>query len=279
MKDLVITAASNYDWPPLNSFAMSLSRSGFEGTKLLLSQSLTQYTLNRLQELGFTLGNHKVVSGNFFVDRYASAIEYLNDHSGEFRYVLWVDCRDLVFQSNPSVWLEQHLSPSKVLGCSMGLLIKDDATESTWVNTLVGAETHAWLKDEEALCSGTIAGEASAVLEVLSEVYRLGVDSNKKNPEWTLGVDEAALNYVLRTEPFKSIMRVPRMSEGFTASCTSYLRECFANSPWQDNKPWIDAAGLVYPEGKTIPFSILHQYDRDQSWYARVYSRYLGMSA
>lgn len=276
MKDLIITAATNYDWPPLNSFAISAAKCGFDGTKLMLSQNLTQYTLNRLQELGFTLGNHRVVSGNFFVDRYAAAIDYLREHQGKFRYVIWADCRDLVFQSNPSAWLEAHLSPSKVLGCSMGLCIKDDATESSWVRTLVGPEIHEWLKEEDALCSGTIAGEADTVLDVLSQVYKLGIESKKKNPEWTLGVDEAALNYVLRILP-AGTMRVPRMAEGFTASCTSYLRECFATSPWQDSKPWIDAAGLVYPGGKTTSFCIAHQYDRNPNWYHLVHKRYSEM--
>jgi hypothetical protein len=174
MNDLIIGVVKNFSWEPMRAYATSLVKSGFKGTKLMCVQDINAEARENLIRLGFVVMDFapKEGAGSFMTERYAPAIEYLEKNLDSTRYVVWGDVSDLVFQSDPTLWLEKNLAPSLLLGCSEGVMIYDEPTNDSWVKQVSG-EDHAWVREQEQLCSGTIAGEAKAALSLFRRMYEM----------------------------------------------------------------------------------------------------------
>jgi len=274
--DVVIAAVQNYGWKEIKSFAHSLVRSGFKGTKLLLVNNISSEARTQLLALNFTIVDVPQ-SPRFVVEgRFAHAIEYLKSHA--HRYVIWTDVRDLVFQSDPSAWLENNLAPSRIVAASEWWPFKvDPRYNDMWLrNTVPTDADYQRIRSEEVWCGGTLAGEADTMCAAMTQIYNMV----RVRPA---GNDQGALNYVLRTSPFKEITRAPRTSEGFVATCSVFSTDSFksyaARPQRTDTPPLFDRSRsmVLTPDGKT-PFSIVHQYDRDSSWTPIIEKRYADAS-
>lgn len=281
--DLIMTAARGYDWPLLRVYANSLVRTGFRGTRLMLVQDITPIARQNLLNLGFILVDFNAGAKGSGLDpvssviwlgqagRYVPAAEFLKDK--DFRYVVWADVRDVIFQTNPSLWLEKHLSPYKLLGCTEGLSIGGEYYNDNWLKQASYPDTIAYetSRNNDICCSGTIAGEASAVKELLCDIGTILTTSPNK-PDYAGGMspmlDQGVWNY-LRYTKYKDITRNPEWSEGFCATINWYIVHRWAHDPVPEFKD-----GVFYPRGKSYPFCMVHQYDRDPIWKSAVESRY-----
>jgi len=208
-------------------------------------------------------------SENFVVQgRFTPAIVHLSTH--QYRYAIWVDVRDVVFQSNPSTWLAGNLAPQKIVGASECWKIKSEPYNDKWVHNTFTAETAAWLCEEDVCCGGTLAGEASSVLSALTRIHTISCQSGAN--------DQAALNYVLRTSPEKEITRIPKMREGFAVTCSAFKTRtfnsyCGRTDAVTDEFPVFEDFTVRTPKWLQ-PFCIVHQYDRDQKWKNGITSKY-----
>ncbi len=267
--DVVLACVQNQGWPELKTFAHSLVRAGFQGAKVLLTSGLPEDARKKLLELGFTIYQNEPRSRFVVQGRFGPAVEYLQTH--RHRYAVWVDTRDLVFQTNPSLWLQSRLAPHKLVAASECWKIKDEPYNDKWSLATVGAAEHAWLREQDVCCGGTLAGEAAAVQTALEGVLRT-VQSPTAN-------DQAALNHLLRTE-FKDITKFPRMRDGWTATCSAFRTQGFngyASRPevLTDEQPIFWKEGCVTtPGGVSAPFCVVHQYDRDPGFKNAVENRY-----
>jgi len=265
MDDLVVAVVQGLDWPALQSYANSLTRTGFTGTKLLLAANITPLARTNLNRLGFKIVDIPQTDRATFIthNRFVSVIQFLQQRVDEFRYVIWADTRDLVFQENPSPWLEQNLSPHRLLGASECWQIKNQPMNDKWIRE-TAPKDYGWLREEVACCGGTLAGDAAAVYEALLAIYKIVSASPQAN-------DQAALNYVLRLSPIKHFTRIPAMREGFVATVGAFNTGSFksysAGPPLTDAAPVFDAATATVLDPETrVPFVIFHQYDRDDRW-------------
>lgn len=266
MDDVVVAVVQGLDWPVLQSYANSLVRSGFPGTKLLLAADITPLARMHLNRLGFKIVDIPVVDRAKFIthSRFAAVIDFFEQHRDEFRYAVWADTRDLVFQENPSPWLEQNLAPARLIGASECWLIKNQPMNDKWIRETCTPTDYKWLREEVACCGGTLAGDVDAVYDALCAVYKIVSASPTAN-------DQAALNYVMRVSPLKEITRIPAMSEGFAATVGAFNTGTFksysAGPQLTDDAPIFDiSAATVYDPKQCSPFVIFHQYDRDDRW-------------
>jgi len=272
MDDLVVSVAQGQTWTQLFAFANSLVRTGFDGTRLLLVNSLPDDARRNLEGLGFKLRDIPRINNRFTDGRHDSIFHFLEEHRNEFRYAVWVDTRDLVFQENPSTWLEANLLPHRLIGASECWLAKNQHHNEKWLRETVSAEDYVWLREMDVCCGGTLAGDACAVYEALAAVR--GILS--KVPQ---GTDQAALNYVLRTSPVKEYTRIPKMKEGWAATASAFntggFRSYSAGPPLTDTAPLFDLGdATVYVPGTRTPFCVLHQYDRDPRWTVAIERKY-----
>jgi hypothetical protein len=262
--DLILTAARGLGWNEFRTYAASIAKIGFSGTKVVLVENITQEARNNLLSQGFQLVDFVTEDASrlFYTTRLGAAVSFLEKNYQNFRNIVWVDSRDLVFQSNPSTWMEDHLAPHTLLAAGEGIAIKDQPLNASWAKAAVPEEVYGWLQDCEVCCGGTLAGTSEVMYRVLEKVYSI----LRATPERLY--DQAVLNHVLRESPFKEVMRIPSVHEGFAATCEVFLR-----GERKGPLPRLDPSGLVLtPEG--TPFVIVHQYDRNSAWKSTVESRY-----
>lgn len=268
--DLLLGVFANYSFEWLEAYMVSSVRCGFKGRKILLVWNVAADVRQKLKEYGFELidvppANMSVeFCHNFFEYRDKLAYEFLRDHWREFRFVFWMDIRDLVFQANPSVWLEKNLAGKKIVVASECILIKSEACNDNWLKNVFDSETYLRVRELEVLNGGTFAGTSEAMLKVFEEIYKIAQGTKEI-------AEQAALNVILRRPEFKNDVLVPRMSEGFAVVGYGFGNQL--SHVWTDTQPEI-RDGILYPKGKTEPFSIVHQYDRHIEWKQSISALY-----
>lgn len=264
--DLIVTVSSNYTWSLLREYAVSLHMSEFKGTKLMCARGLHPEAVKNLSNLGFKLEDFPIGKGTFFISRYGPAIDYIRKNLRNLRYVIWTDCRDVVVQKDPSLWLENNFSGKGIVGSRLGMKIKEDNLENHWVSICTSPDDPKGLEEEPAICVGTVAGDAHSMLDILTLVYQRGISLSAARPDFTAGMDEGLFNCLFRSSAFTT--HLTEIKDTFSAQCAYLLVPTFER-PWE-----ISSEGVVYPKNSKDPYCIVHQYDRDTRWKSLIQSRY-----
>lgn len=267
--DVIATVACGYGWSHIRTFALSVARSGFTGRKIIFTADCDKDIANA-EQLGFDLIPFER-GGDVTVQRHDLFAEWIAQHP-ETRFAMLLDSRDLVVQSDPSVWLAQHarMRDALIFAASECVPIGHEQTNGKWIRSLYG--TGAWMElmPHDILCAGSLIGEAQAVRGLASAIWR----ECQRLPQW--GSDQAALNYLARKD-FAGIVRIPRNAEGLILTC-SWIANTEDNTVkfrqyHTDQEPDF-RDGVAYPKGSQVPFCILHQYDRDPVKREAVIARY-----
>ena len=273
-KDLILGVFANYGFSWIEAYMISISRCKFAGRKVLIVWNISDEVRQKLTQYGFELieipprTNCEVkFAADFFRIRDYLAYEYLREHHQEFRYVFWLDIRDLVLQTDPSVWMENNLHPYKLVVASECIRIKAESCNDGWVKDIYDKDTYERLREHEVLNGGTFAGEAQSMRDVFAYLSAMA-DKFPQNI-----TEQAAINFILREPHFEAITKVPRMEEGFAAVGYGFGNEL--EHVWTDQCPVLNkVTGMLYPQGKPEPFSIIHQYDRNKNWAATISAQY-----
>lgn len=276
--DLVVTAMHGYQWEQIRAFVISLERSGFQGEKVALISDLPPTTQQCLLGHGWDIVPSRSKPANS-IDlitraRYEPILQFLQQRGRDYRYVLWLDCGDQIFQRDPSPWLEEHIPPHTIVAAREGWIIGEEKTyNDQWIKLALPDE-YDWLSQEEVICAGTIAGTPDVVLELLSKIYTMTC----VNPQW--GCDQAYLNYLIH-KPCSIAHQIPKMADGWVATCASISTENFhsvSSHPdllWLDDYPKFDTeSGLVLTPDNSKPFVLVHQYNRDGWWANAMFRKY-----
>ena len=188
--------------------------------------------------------------------RYEVSTMYLKNHRGEFNRVFWSDACDVVFQSDPFVWMGNHRPAEKLIAAKEGWLIKDQPINDIWLQRLTsGGSEYQAVREQEVLCSGTILGEAVIMEELF---YQISTYNDAMQ-----GVDQGIFNLLMRRPPFVDVCCIPDIFEGFVCTCGPF----FAQSDpavWTIPAPICDKTTelISTPDGAKV-FSTIHQFNRD----------------
>jgi len=248
-----------FRYPGVEAYLVSIQRSGFTGRKVMICWGIRPEVKAKLIEFGFELVELPSPPDSFFHARMRVCWEYLRDHYQEFRYIFWLDIKDLVLQANPSVWMEKNIGNSKIIASTECVPIQHEETNKLWAQTILGEKKYQEIKNEEVINGGTWAGESEIITEVFHQVHLGCATYSGPYPPCQINI-----NWTLRQEPFKEVLSIPRWSEGF-AAC---LHPCW--SPWRtpcwpymrDPHPTLDVEDCVLYPGVTpdsahqmIPFN------------------------
>lgn len=269
---LGVFANQGFDW--IEAYMASSKTCGFKGHKILLVWNLKPDVRQKLIEYGFELvdvsgsGNSNdwhTMHKNFYEHRDVLAYNFIKERGHEFRYILWMDIRDLLFQSNPSTWLEHNLGDKKLVIATESYLIKNEQCNDDWCRKIFDAETYSSVREEEALNGGTFAGTPDVMLEVFRRTIEIASKTNEI-------AEQAALNLIAREPEFKDITLIPRLEKGFAVVGYGFgnLNKSLLLDPYPELRE-----GVLYPQGKLEPFCIVHQYDRNREWKKPVGSKHL----
>jgi len=277
-RDVTIGVVYDVSWDDLRPYAVSLVRSGFTGLKLLIvDQSTHPGVRENFTRLGFTIveritpereapGQWDELGWTRFY--YAAAIHRNNPG---FRNAIWSDVRDVVFQVNPSTWLENNLDPDKIaiegLGHTLGAC---PIHNGPWVQLLCSTpEEWERLRVFEGITTGAFAGNAKLMQSFMDSVY--SICCRVKHPNST---DQGVMNYLTRTFPYNTLIQVPAPREGFS------VVDAGEGAAWVNTftepvqgMPTLEDGVLLSSETKR-PIAIAHLYTRVAAWREAIHKKY-----
>ncbi len=284
-RDLVIGAVGNYGWDQVQLWSNSLRRSGYAGKKMLVIYTGTKAFIDRANAEGFFVvtfardpaGNavyprkHIVV-----VDRFHD-IWALGDHPSfkslgfaDSRYVIATDVRDVVFQSNPSVWLTKHATHPIIVGSEAIRLRDEDWGRENMISSF-GRDVYETVKDNIVYNAGTLAGRWSALKDLFLQIYLMSRFNPVHNP------DQAALNILLRSTPYQPLVQFNTLADGWCANIGA------AADPAKPHyEPLLVEQGAINIDREVgivrtksgDAYCLLHQYDRNPELNAIVTAKY-----
>ena len=276
-KDVVFATVADYDWPKMRAWATSLATCGFTGDKVVLTDnSLTEEAKLNLYALGFKVLNHDYLPRHRFVIRssFLPAVNFLEQYAKNYRFAVWTDVRDLVFQSSPTQWLSRYHGQRVLVGSGEGWRIEDEKLcNAPWAEETT-PHYYPFLKHHEACCGGTVAGDAYSMSDLLRNILEMVSGNEAAN-------DQAALNYLLRAH-YNNISVVPEPWEGWAVACAAYRTASF-HSQVEFNRELLihkvqplfaKECGAVYTPNGVTPYAIVHQYDRDERWKKLIEEKY-----
>ncbi len=268
--DLVVGTIGLCKWERIEPWVVSLERSGYAGKKAVITYNAADDVVERLIAREFHIKRIAHHSRHLNVDRCCFLWQLLQEVKA--RYVIATETRDLVFQTNPSLWLEKHLAPFRVMVGSEGVAYKDAPESNSDMGAFFGPEVRAWMRDKTVYASESIAGEISAVRDLSLNIYLMGYHNIAPFP-----TDQAALNVLINLFPWNEITRLSSMADGwacYAANVADPIKLKMIRPFLKESEPVLGTDGFVYPADSTTPFCIVGQYKRNPAWQSAIMSRY-----
>lgn len=286
MKDIVIGCITNYSFDKIKHWVNSLDRSGFDGLKVMICYNVSFDVTEELSKRGYTIFafNRNVEQKRFefpkenfniCLDRFAHIPYFLSRMSNkeEYRYVIATDVRDVVFQSNPSEWLEKNIGDKKINVACESIRYKDEEWGKQNLYLSFGPLFFERMQDNLIYNAGTISGEFNAFMDLCDTIF-LSCGGAPAHVPGGGGPDQAALNVILNTSVYKNITNFAMSEDGYAAQlgttgpqiASKYGHLLVEKSPiLVDDK-------ICTSDG--TPFAIVHQYDRVPQWRQIIEKKY-----
>lgn len=297
-KDLIIGGASNYTWDDLKYWVNSIQKSGFKGDIALAATNISKDTIKKLASKGVLLHlyGEQDSNGNFVqqqskaphVERFLYMWDYLNKTKEKYDYVITTDTRDVVFQTNPSEWLDEHLFgvQHSFVVSSEGLYYKDEPWNNNNMLETFGPHFHNLYRNNVIFNVGTIAGQFETVKDILLMNFTMSINRPVKI------VDQAVFNLMISQQPYKSLKKETFNSDAWAIQLGATIEAVKSGKgdlgmsiqqnpsnmiayqmAYFDQQPELNDDGyVVNKEGKK--FCIVHQYDRTLDWKDKIIAHY-----
>jgi len=270
-RDLAVGATSGYTFAQLRCWLNSLRRAGFSGDCVIimgnhdaaLEAALRAHgclVVPRLALIGSSPGDEPYQDRDMCVDRYFLLWKYLSTlDSSHVRFVISVDMRDAVFQTDPSKWLEQHLDSKDIAVASEGLTYGDEPWNRRSMLEAFGPSVFEFMRDRLVWNCGTIAGRIDAVRDLSWNIYQCSRSVTY--------ADQSALNMLLALWPFRERTLFDDGRYGW--ACQANTMAAAARGPelsyrFRDREPLFDGDTVYTADGTR--YCIVHQYDRIPYW-------------
>ena len=289
-KDLIIGFITDYtDYNKIKPYVNSLNRCGFAGDKVMVVYNIGFDIVEKLKEEGFMVIGFEVDMQNqkytykqpfnIVVNRFFDMWMYLKSIKTNYRYVISTDVADVVFQLNPSVYLENIMDDwndkQLIVGCE-NLLYNDEDWGIHNMYQSFGDVAARYMQYKPIYNAGTIAGRMDTFADFCYNIYLLC----RGAPMHVLGgggPDQAAMNLLLTLEPYKSITHFDNHDQ-WACQCGTVVdptkidkfRPKFINS----NGPVITDDGIVVNLINNVAYYMVHQYNRVPDWNEKIRKRY-----
>jgi hypothetical protein len=277
MKDLIVGCATNYDWSKLKYWVNSINQSGFDGDKVLILMNCDKDTAQKITDAGFSIiafnqdaeGNLKYESNLMVhVERFIHIYRLLKDNL--YRYVITTDVKDVIFQKNPSTWLENNLlDKEQLVFASESIKYKDEPWGRENLTQCYGQGIYEDFKNNTIFNVGVLAGRGYAMRDLVLQLFLNCI--NRPIPI----VDQAVFNVMISRHPYLD-------SSMYTASETGWA--CQLGTTADPSKIGIFKNFLLEPSPKLegdkvvtsngIEYTIVHQYDRCPEWKKVIEAKY-----
>lgn len=276
MKDLIIGCSTNYDWSRLKYWINSINRSGFDGEKVMVLMNCDRDTIQKIIDSGFkVIGMKQDSNGNLVhqsnmmvhVERFIHMYNYIKDQ--DFRYIITTDVKDVVFQKNPSTWLENNLGDKNLVFSSESMLYENEPWGNQNLYETFGAYVYNEFKRNEIYNVGVLAGRGFAVRDLMMNIFV--ACQGKPIPI----CDQSTFNFLISQHPYLHTSKYMKSEDGWACQLgtTADPSKIQSFRPFLlEEEPKMNDGKVVTSKGKE--FTIVHQYDRVPSWRSLIEATY-----
>lgn len=288
MKDLVIGAITDYNFDAIEAWVNSLERSGFNGDKIMLCYNVSYDVCNELNKRGFKiLGfeqneedrclEYTKPGFNVVVERFQHLAFVLREMEQKYRYIITTDVRDVIFQRNPSEWLENNIGDKKIVAASESILYNVEDWNRLNLYHSFGPQIYQILSNSIVYNAGVMAGDYETMLDLFMHIRLLCDAAPAHYIEGGGGPDQAAYNVLINSKPWANITRFTPSEDGWAAqlgTTGTHIAERFGSKIDKIVEP-----APILIDGKVCtstgePFYIVHQYDRSPEWADKILQNY-----
>jgi hypothetical protein len=263
-KDLIIGAFTNYEFDLLKPWINSIKESGFDGEIALVAINVDNHTIEQIERAGVnvikaTNPNNEMIH----MLRFLHVYNYLDLYGELYRYVITTDVRDVIFQKNPSEYLQKVFGSKDkgIIAQSESIKIEHEAWNRDNIIKNFGHYFYKNVMKNDVYNVGILAGTTEYIKDLCFHLYQMSLN----RPDWV--ADQAAYNMLLGYKPWSDVAIKMRLSDAWAvnAHVTNKPDQMEQFGPYLlENRPYMKD-GIVYnSEGK--PFTIVHQYDRVPEW-------------
>lgn len=260
MKDLIIGSICNYQPKDVACWINSINHSGFIGDVAVLDFGNQPETIEFLQRRGVTIYKADLNGRHIVVERFIAMYSLLQGMETEYDMILATDCKDVIFQDNPSPILGERYHPDRPIIVSSENIRYQD--EDWGRNNMQTSYPHMYerMKDKVIYNAGIITGYFPDFRDFCLHIYHLSLIGQDRQP------DQAAMNILLQTAPYLySTMKWVERDEWAINLGTS----------WADNVKDKYKDKLVNGFTQDISkFCIIHQWDRVSSLIPIIQSKF-----
>jgi hypothetical protein len=277
MKDCIVGCATNYDWSKLKYWVNSINASGFEGDKVLVLMNCDKDTVQKVTDAGFSIiAFNQDAEGNLtyqsqlmvHVERFIHIYKLLKDNL--YRYVITTDVKDVIFQKNPSTWLEENLSDKEdLVFASESIKYKDEPWGRENLTQCYGQGIYDDFKNNTIFNVGVLAGRGYAMRDLVLQLFLNCL--NRPIPI----VDQAVFNVMISRHPYLKSSMYTTSETGWACQLGTTADPSKINSfrPFLlEPSPKLEDDKVVTSEG--IEYTIVHQYDRVPEWKKVIEAKY-----
>ena len=262
-KDLLVGCITKYTKSDIEPWVESINRSGYTGSKMMLVYDVSQDVINYLKLNHFDVYQSQL-NQHIILQRFLDLHHLLKDIDCD--RIIWTDVKDVIFQTNPSHWLNKNKT-KPIIACSECITFKDDEWAVTNAGTSFPMEWE-WLQNKTSHCAGTIAGDKEYIRDLFINIYRWSLTSS--NTEQLS--DQAAYNVLINQTQYKDIVQFTPQEDGFATQLgTVLIKKDHFGDKLLEPTPIVD--DLIRNQ-KGEPFAIVHQYDRNDNLKNSITNKY-----
>lgn len=269
-KDLIIGAYTNYNWDSIKYWANSIVNSGFTGDKVVIVYNSDFATVQQLSNIGFKIigftqdhASQQFIYPNklvIVVQRFFHLWQFISQlpNIDDYRYVISTDMKDVIFQKNPSDWLDLNFN-NKVLASCESLTYENEPWGADNMS-MAYPYLYDTMKSNLIWNCGVQAGDIKTMKDLWLQIYLMSHAGAIHNP------DQAAYNILLNSSPWKDITSFTMSESGWAAQLGTTMDESkIDNFKTKVVEPLPAFDGKYVTTSTGDIFHIVHQWDRVRS--------------
>jgi len=284
MKDIVVGCITGYNFDKIKPWVNSLDNCGFEGTKAMICYNIDYDTVDELVKRNYSILafgkdeenrklNYPKENFSIVVERFLHLWYLLKRFKGQYKNIITTDVKDVIFQTNPSEWLDKNLGDKQINVACESIRYKDENWGTNNLMKSFGTLIHEECNENLIYNAGTISGNFDTMVDFFLNIYML-CNGTQHFIEGGGGPDQAALNVLLNMKSYKDITNFAKSEDGWAAQLGTtgpQIAHQYGDKIVEPN-PILEGDMVCTSNG--TPFALVHQYDRVPEWKEIIEKKY-----